>query len=44
MGKYVDAGDVDLDQEVVRRKDGSRITEAEAVEQGERIARRGRPV
>jgi predicted HicB family RNase H-like nuclease len=43
MGKYVDAGEVDLDQEVVRRKDGSRITEAEAAEQGERIARRGRP-
>ena len=43
MGKYVDAGDVDLDREVVRRKDGSRITEAEAAEQGERIARRGRP-
>jgi hypothetical protein len=43
MGKYVDAGDVDLDQEVVRRKDGSRITEAEAAEQGEQIVRRGRP-
>lgn len=43
MGRYVDAGDVDLDQEVVRRKDGSRITEAEAAEQGEQIARRGRP-
>ena len=43
MGKYVDAGDVDLDKEVVRRKDGSRITEAEAAEQGERIACRGRP-
>jgi hypothetical protein len=43
MGRYVDAGDVDLDSEVVRRKDGSRITEAEAAEHGERIARRGRP-
>lgn len=43
MAKYVDAGEVDLDREVVRRKDGSRITEAEAAEQGERIARRGRP-
>jgi hypothetical protein len=43
MGKYVDAGNVDLDQEVVRRKDGSRITESDAAEQGERIARRGRP-
>jgi hypothetical protein len=43
MGKYVDVGDVDLDKEVVRRKDGSRITEAAAAEQGERIARRGRP-
>ncbi len=29
MGKYVDAGDVDLDKEDVRRKDGSRITEAD---------------
>lgn len=43
MGKYVDAGDVDLDKEVVRRKDGSRITEAAAAAQGERTARRGRP-
>ena len=43
MGKYVDTGDVDLDKEEVRRKDGSRITEADAAEQGERIARRGRP-
>jgi len=43
MAKYVDAGDVDLDEEAVRRKDGSRITEAEAAEQGEQIARRGRP-
>lgn len=43
LGKYVDTGDVDLDKEVVRRKDGSRITEAEAAEQGARIARRGRP-
>ncbi len=43
MAKYVDTDDVDLDQEVVRRKDGSRITEAEAAEQGEQIARRGRP-
>lgn len=43
MGKYVDAGDVDLDEEVVRRKDGSRITEAEARKQGARISRRGRP-
>jgi len=43
MGEYVDAGSVDLDKEVVRRKDGSRIPEAEAAEQGDRIARRGRP-
>ncbi len=43
MGKYVDAGDVDLDKEVVRHKDGSRITEEQAAAQGERIARRGRP-
>jgi Ribbon-helix-helix protein, copG family len=43
MGNYVDVGDVDLDKELVRRKDGSRITEAAAAEQGERIARRGRP-
>jgi hypothetical protein len=43
MVKYTDAGDVDLDKEVVRRKDGSRITEAEAAEHGERIVRRGRP-
>lgn len=43
MGKYVDAGNVDLDKEDVRRNDGSRITEAEAAVQGERIARRGRP-
>lgn len=43
MTKHVDAGNVDLDKEVVRRKDGSRITEAEAAEQGEQIARRGRP-
>lgn len=43
MAKHVDVGNVDLDKEVVRRKDGSRITEAEAAEQGERIARRGRP-
>lgn len=41
--RYVDAGDIDLDNEVVRRRDGTRITEAEAAEQGERIARRGRP-
>ncbi len=34
---------MNLDKEVVRRKDGSRITEAETAEQGERIARRGRP-
>jgi predicted HicB family RNase H-like nuclease len=43
MGEYADAGDVDLDKEVVRGKDGSRITEAKGAEQGERIARRGRP-
>jgi hypothetical protein len=44
MGRhYVDAGNVDLDKEVVRRKDGLRITEADAAEQGEQIARRGRP-
>ncbi|MBA2559010.1 MAG: CopG family transcriptional regulator [Propionibacteriales bacterium] len=43
MTKYTDAGTVDLDQEVVRRKNGSRITEADAAEQGEQIARRGRP-
>ena len=43
MAKYVDTGDVDSDQEVVRRKDGSRVTEAEAAAQGARIARRGRP-
>jgi predicted HicB family RNase H-like nuclease len=43
MGQYVDAGDVDLDGEAVRRQGGSRITEAQAAEQGERIARRGRP-
>jgi hypothetical protein len=43
MGTYFDAGDVDLDREVVRREDDSRITEADAAEQGERIARRGRP-
>lgn len=36
MAKYVDTGDMDLDKEDVRRKDGSRITEAEAVEQVER--------
>ena len=41
MSTYVDAGDVDLDKEVVRREDGSRITEAEGAAQGERIARRG---
>jgi hypothetical protein len=39
--EYVDAGDVDLDKEIVRREDGSRITEAEAAEQGNRIAERG---
>jgi predicted HicB family RNase H-like nuclease len=43
MPKYVDAGNVDLDREVVRRKDGSRISEDDAAAQGARIAARGRP-
>ncbi|MEJ7834404.1 MAG: ribbon-helix-helix protein, CopG family [Nocardioides sp.] len=42
MTKYTDAGNVDLDVEVVRRKDGTRITEADAAEQGETIARHAR--
>lgn len=37
--RFVDDGDVDLDRELVRRKDGTRITEGDAVEQGEQIAR-----
>jgi hypothetical protein len=43
--RFTDAGDVDLDREVVRRDDGTRITEAEAAAQGEAIAARlrGRP-
>lgn len=41
MTRYEDAGDVDLDTEVVRRRDGTRITEADAEEQGRRIAERG---
>lgn len=40
--KFTDAGDVDLDKEDVRRKDGTRITEADAEQQGENIAARGR--
>ncbi|MDN5851863.1 MAG: ribbon-helix-helix protein, CopG family [Actinomycetia bacterium] len=44
MTRYTDAGDIDLDEEVVRRRDGTRITEADADQQGQRIAdRRGRP-
>jgi len=37
-------GDVDLDREVIRRRDGSRITETDAQHQVDRITRqRGRP-
>ena len=46
MTKFIDAGNVDLDAEVVHREDGTRITEGGAIEQGEQIAlrvRRGRP-
>lgn len=41
MTKFTDAGDVDLDNEVVLRRDGTRITEKDATEQGERIAKDG---
>jgi hypothetical protein len=41
--KYVDAGDIDLDQEEVRLADGTRLTEEKAAELGEEIAARGRP-
>lgn len=42
MGKVVDAGDVNLDREVVRREDGTRITEADAEAEGRAIAKRVR--
>jgi predicted DNA binding CopG/RHH family protein len=42
--RYVDGGDVDLDAEVVRRKDGTRLTEADAEAWAEEIKLRvGRP-
>lgn len=40
--RFVDDGDVDLDREVFRRKDGTRITEGDAAEQGEQIAQHAR--
>lgn len=48
MPKYSDAGDIDLDQEVVLDSQGERITEARAQEIAEDAvaevrARRGRP-
>lgn len=42
MVKYEDAGDTDLDEEVVYRKDGTRLDEAAAEKLGEEIAARGR--
>lgn len=41
-GKYKDGGNLDLDKVVVRRIDGSRITEAEAEALGEKIAQKAR--
>jgi hypothetical protein len=48
MGKYVDAGDIDLDVEEVHLADGTRLTEKKAEELGRRLSeaaarRRGRP-
>jgi hypothetical protein len=45
MTKYVDAGDIDLDEEVVLDSNGNRITEARAEEMAEHALRavRGRP-
>lgn len=46
MTKYVDAGDVDLDEEVVCDSNGNRITEARAEEMATaavRTVRGGRP-
>jgi hypothetical protein len=45
MTKYVDAGNIDLDDEVVLDSNGNRITEARAEEMAEHALRavRGRP-
>jgi Ribbon-helix-helix protein, copG family len=44
MNKYTDGGGIDLDQEVVRRKDGSRLDEVGAEQLGQEILKRaGRP-
>jgi hypothetical protein len=45
MTRYVDGGDIDLDEEVVLDSNGNRITEAHAHEMAEHALRavRGRP-
>lgn len=42
MSRYYDAGDVDLDEEVVLDSHGDRITEARAEEMGDEALRRAR--
>lgn len=42
MSKYYDAGDVDLDEDVVLDSNGDRITEARAEEMSEDAVRRAR--
>ncbi|MEJ7831925.1 MAG: hypothetical protein WKF79_03355 [Nocardioides sp.] len=41
--KYIDAGDIDLDVEVVILKDGTRLTEKVAEELGRKISRDAAP-
>jgi len=45
MTRYVDGGDIDLDEEVVLDSNGNRVTEARAQEMAEHALRavRGRP-
>ena len=42
MAKYIDAGDIDLDEEVVLDSRSNRITEAVAEEMAEHALKRGR--
>ncbi|RIQ13243.1 ribbon-helix-helix domain-containing protein [Jiangella rhizosphaerae] len=42
MAKYIDGGDIDLDEEVVLDSRGNRITEAIAEEMAEHALKRGR--
>lgn len=43
MAKYIDGGNIDLDEEVVLDSRGNRITEAIAEEMVEHALKRGRP-